>query len=379
MTEEVSHYFQHDLSTFKILSDLVSDADTSLVASTQLIFGISENYMKKESSVAIKEFYDLYMSKNQKREEFSNEVNKEVDEMVREIEETGTATEDDGRKARRLALSALQKKLEGLITLDQGIRSEILPALNTIQFAATLRERLTGQLYVLDQLMKTSPSLNPEVLAETWMTSVQSLSVPEDVEILFSKLFPSDSENEDSGLQYEKLTAGIKFYLDQLVKWATIESERTTDFIFKCIEGVTKNFLRVSQISSTSRNALSALEGSLSEVVKSTEANRARIVGAVEHLSVLSRENAELREVIDPLSGALQFQDRLRQNLENIAKVAIYWMGKRSEEPEDVTTYGLALLKCATMESERNIMANEIPTLAEHVKASMPESDMMLF
>ena len=131
-----------------ILGELGTAATGRAAACTESIFKLSTNYVTKPAFDALSGFYELYFSKSDSLDSQKVDVNAEVDALFEAAVlamaqgDTSVVREDEVRRQERLALAALQKRLEGLIVLDQGIKEEILPALSSMQFEDAVRQRL---------------------------------------------------------------------------------------------------------------------------------------------------------------------------------------------------------------------------------------------
>lgn len=138
-----------DQTVVAILSELGIAAVNRAAHSTAAIFQVSSNYVTKPAYEALLGFYELYFSKHDPLDQQKVDVNAEVDALfeaaVRAMNQGNidAVTEDESKKQERLALAALQKRLEGLIVLDQGIKQEILPAIASMQFEDAVRQRLS--------------------------------------------------------------------------------------------------------------------------------------------------------------------------------------------------------------------------------------------
>jgi hypothetical protein len=138
-----------DQTVVAILSELGIAAVNRAAHSTAAIFQVSSNYVTKPAYEALLSFYELYFSKHDPLDQQKVDVNAEVDALfeaaVRAMNQGNidAVTEDESKRQERLALAALQKRLEGLIVLDQGIKQEILPAIASMQFEDAVRQRLS--------------------------------------------------------------------------------------------------------------------------------------------------------------------------------------------------------------------------------------------
>ena len=139
----------NDLFT-KILGDLGAHAIDSAAACTNSVFNLSKEYMSKQAYESLRKFQQLYLKTTAEVDAQKNAINNEVDDIFEAAQanlKAGKAADSDiveneERKKERLGLAGLQKQLEGIITLDKGIRAEIVPAINSIQFEDAVRQRI---------------------------------------------------------------------------------------------------------------------------------------------------------------------------------------------------------------------------------------------
>lgn len=167
----------------------------------------------------------------------------------------------------------------------------------------------------------------------------------------------------------------MKVYVDKLLEfsnvsltWCSREAEQGTERVTKAIDQLLENIARVSQVSQDSLDALDQLKSMLQHV------NQQNLKQLQNSLSVLSKQNSEIDSFIQPIMQSLQFQDRLRQNLENIVKMLNVWMKNRDGMPElctdeDMRNFGNLLLKTTTMKRERDVIRAAIPGLEPEAEA----------
>ena len=142
-----------DLAMVGIIGDLCSGAIQNASSAVQSILEISANYIDSDAKSALIEFRSLYIGNEDVGRE-SERVNDGVDNLIEELQtkmEMGedlssiSSSEDSGldELARnRMALAALQKRLEKIISLDDAIKVKLLPILTSMQFEDLIHQRL---------------------------------------------------------------------------------------------------------------------------------------------------------------------------------------------------------------------------------------------
>ena len=116
---------------------------------TGSIFTLTSKYLNQSEFEVLQQFYDLYFVPSEEVEKKKDAINQEVDDLFSMLqgqmsrgEELSVPDEDEAKKQARLSLSAIQKKLESLITLDGGIRDQVLPALSSMQCEDAVKQRV---------------------------------------------------------------------------------------------------------------------------------------------------------------------------------------------------------------------------------------------
>lgn len=159
----------------------------------------------------------------------------------------------------------------------------------------------------------------------------------------------------------------IHFSQDSM-QWCAQESEKSTRVISDMLDMILAESKRVSNLSQESLQAVKAMQTSLNSMM---QGHPAMNLGALlKSLHVLSQEHQEIQGVINPIIESLQFQDRLRQNLENLGKMMDAWMTTRSRilqnghfQESDFVEFGKVLMANTTMGEERDAIRRHIAGL----------------
>ncbi len=132
-----------------LITKLSVDCIDKAAACTEQVFLISKDFLDEDSTVLLQEFYDLYFASAQ-MEQRKKDMNDSVDDifdLVKENIDSGRPADQnlkvaDEAEQERLGLAGLQKRIEGLIAVDAGMRNKIIPALSVMQFEDAVRQRL---------------------------------------------------------------------------------------------------------------------------------------------------------------------------------------------------------------------------------------------
>lgn len=161
-----------DSAFLSVYGELAQGAMDVAAQATQEVFQLSNSYLSQSANDLLKQFYALYFGDGEVATR-KEQINKEVDDLFDQIQaqvDAGCAVdvqENDAAKKERLGLSGLQKQMEGLITLDKGIREKILPAIYSMQFEDMVRQRLEH----LVKMWQSRPKAEDAEVLATYCTS----------------------------------------------------------------------------------------------------------------------------------------------------------------------------------------------------------------
>ena len=137
----------------EIIRDLLEDTIHNASEAARQILNMSGQFLNESAQNALRDFHSLYFSGSTELDSEKDRVNADIDTMFDTIAanlQQGASTEEirqmihedaDAKKA-RLSLSGLQKQLEGIVSLDKGIRERLVPVLGTMQFEDHITQRI---------------------------------------------------------------------------------------------------------------------------------------------------------------------------------------------------------------------------------------------
>jgi hypothetical protein len=161
----------------------------------------------------------------------------------------------------------------------------------------------------------------------------------------------------------------------QSMGWCIAESEKEAGRIYGIVKDIVDDLKRRSQMSEKSIESIKKLEKAIAQTIDEKQ-SKIQMNDILTQLHVLKGDDEEVYRLINPIVESLQFQDRLRQNLENISKLSKLWMTHRSEngsigiKDEELIEFGALALKCTTSQDERTIIRKHIKGLPEEQKVA---------
>lgn len=168
-------------------------------------------------------------------------------------------------------------------------------------------------------------------------------------------------------LTIDQLVERLHSFSQKTLEWCAEESEVSTARVTVAIDLLLKNTARVSEISAESVAAIQDLQKAIS--IRFVDKKPENFTKLLQNLEALAGEHAEVQNVIQPIIQALQFQDKLRQNLENAVRMLPVWIEFRKNLPMRITSeklqeFGKAIMTKTTMISERDVVRAHIDGLA---------------
>ena len=147
-----------------------------------------------------------------------------------------------------------------------------------------------------------------------------------------------------------------------------LDAERSVETLANIINIIFADVTRVSKMSDEALQALQKLQRVLKKnmELEKGESHSDALPGLLQVLKKLSTENIDIQEHIMPIIEALQFQDRMRQQLENAGKMLFVWRTARmlfptaGMEPEKLSEFCNQLCKLTTMPEERKALREAI-------------------
>ena len=181
-------------------------------------------------------------------------------------------------------------------------------------------------------------------------------------------------------MHQQKFHGKFTEFSEKSMRWCAKQSEDSVEATTTILNILLQDASRVSKMSTDTLQAMDTFKKAISGTAKmEPDEKTKKIIGA---LKALSSQHLEISDFASPIIETLQFQDRIRQNMENLAKMTKAWMLQREMEVGDnassadvLKNFGEVLIKCSTMKSERDVVRKSI--------AGMPEEqvteDVMLF
>jgi hypothetical protein len=156
------------------------------------------------------------------------------------------------------------------------------------------------------------------------------------------------------------------------------DSDQAVRAVSSVIEILFADSNRISKMSADTLSVMKGLESAVTNV--GPEVSTGTLKTLIVTLSGIAKEHRAANEMLMPIIEALQFQDAIRQQMENLGKVMDLWLLSRQDlgtnpSAEKLQAIGEQLLKLTAMQSERDIIRAHIQGLPAESKSD----DLMIF
>ena len=160
-------------------------------------------------------------------------------------------------------------------------------------------------------------------------------------------------------MEIEKFIAFCKASLE----WCGRESEKSTNMIMDVLSNLSTEVGRIGAMSEESRAALENLKSELkSGKTQAEQRPKSRLYSLSKSIAQINDQFSELGDAVNPIIRALQQQDRISQNMQNIERMMSKWFEVKDQKLSPVE-FGNLLMDCTTMDSERDILHKHIDGL----------------
>ncbi len=392
----------------KIFGDLSADLLKSVQSATQQILDISSGFLNDDISNALNDFHNLYFN-NAELDTHKESIDKNVDDIIEFIQNNHEVHNDEAQKvlsqidndqlvASRLSLSNLQKDMESLVVLDEDIKGHVIPILHSLQFEDQLSSNLTTvttawqyfieEIYAKDGYDSSAilTSIYDKLMSEK-LRAIFCQQVLKTQEELGTTLPEETVENFicslDSQDPQQDFLVRMEQFCNNVLKWGSDDSASSVDLIMGIVETVQVKAEKAGDFTDTTKEAFANLGEIAMGFNNPHKRNSTRIMISLMQNRLSANEN--IHDLVQPIMTAMQFQDRIRQNMENLSSMMVLWLSIRSEldektcsiDDQTLEDIGTRLLSNMTMTSERNIIKLHIPQVAD--KDAPPDEEIELF
>lgn len=165
-----------------LVKDLQMAATQNATLKVNQILAVSSNYLSESNHEKLKMFHEMYFAPSNTLENQKSSMNTVVDDIFEQAQAMAGQNMseeeivkglkfDETQEKDRLQLSGLQKKLEALISFEEGLKEQLTPVMNSMQFEDAMRQRVEHVVEMFDLIVKNRVIQDP-ARSETLVTDL---------------------------------------------------------------------------------------------------------------------------------------------------------------------------------------------------------------
>ncbi len=384
---------QYDSTFTEVFSGLSDLLLKNVQSSVKQVLDLSENFLNEDVSKAIHDFHHLYES-SVDIHSYKDQIDQNVDKLIdfiqnnsntdaKKEEELLNQFDDEQISASRLSFAALQKDMEALITLEEDIKDKVMPILHGLQF----EDQMSSNIRALDKSLKGLLELlyNGESTFDADKAAhfvLDNLHSAKEREFFIFHVFHQDFHYDaDEGLLDGLLHTGdlgvqeflrrIQQFASASLQWCNEQSAHAVSAIMDIITCVQERAESIENFSAETQETVDQLR-KLTANTQFHEAGKETTRFLINNLQNKLAVDDKINYLIKPIITAVQFQDRICQNMANMSGALEAWLTSRATiiqtsptEEDPILTLGEQLMNIMTMPEERDIIREHIEGLPE--------------
>ena len=369
------HLIEYDNLSIKLLSALANNALGNISSSAGKMLDVACLFFDKDLSEALLNFHKLYLE-NSQLDEQKDDINQQADAIFEAAQSNSAAqvnvnfNPDSQQKINELA--NVQKELEALIQQDAHIKQRMVPVMQCMQYEDLISNRIQ-RLIQCWQYMVSLLNSKTDVNVNQALTTFNDFLSSEDEHhkffewVLKTQYVQQDLEEVDHDID------GINTLLERLFEFSQAslndcveQTQHAFDELLILLNLVTGESDDVAYLFTDKAETLSDIKAILKKSQSLNSQQASNMIGEI--ASARSKHSEEASELIQSFMVALQSQDIIRQNIENIGHFHHCWSTcrdsmKKSEQLDEglLLGFGQELVAKMTSLPEKVIIEEFIP------------------
>ncbi len=375
---------EYDNLSINLLSKLAQNALNNISASAGNVLDVACLFFDKDTSKAISDFHKLYCEHSQLNDH-KDAVNQQADDILLAAQDPNYSFETSGKSQNlhadeQVELANIQKNLEALIQQDEHIKRRMVPVMQCMQYEDLITNRIQRLISCWSYLVSLLIDPDNINISNTLRTLDRVQSSIDEHEMFYQYVLHANYHDyidlEDHNIaQMPHNIVNFDDLLERMFKF----SQKSLN---ECIEQTQLAFdelLALLNLITGESKDVAYLFSGVDDSFDDIKAILAKYKNADQHSNNLINEIAATQEqhtdeagtLIQSFMLALQSQDIIRQNIENIARFHASWAAFREQvkcntQPNSDLSieFGEQLMGLMTSHAEREIIAINIPGMS---------------
>ncbi|MEH6347978.1 MAG: hypothetical protein V7785_22975 [Bermanella sp.] len=369
------HLIEYDNLSIKLLSALANNALGNISSSAGKMLDVACLFFDKDLSEALLNFHKLYLE-NSQLDAQKDDINQQADAIFEAAQSSASAQVDvnftDSSQQKINELANVQKELEALIQQDAHIKERMVPVMQCMQYEDLISNRIQRLIQCWEYMVSLLNSKTIVNVSEALTTFDDFLSSEDEHHRFFEWVLKTpyvqqdleevNHDIEDINTLQERLFEFSQASLNDCVE----QTQQAFDELLILLNLVTGESDDVAYLFTDKAETLSDIKAILSKSQTLNNQQASNMIGEI--ASARSKHSEEASELIQSFMVALQSQDIIRQNIENIGHFHHCWSAcrdsmKKNERVDEggLLNFGQELVSKMTSLPEKVIIEQFIP------------------
>ncbi len=369
------HLIEYDNLSIKLLSALANNALGNISSSAGKMLDVACLFFDKDLSEALLNFHKLYLE-NSQLDAQKDDINQQADAIFEAAQSSSSAQLDvnftDSSQQKINELANVQKELEALIQQDAHIKERMVPVMQCMQYEDLISNRIQRLIQCWEYMVSLLNSKTVVNVSEALTTFNDFLSSEDEHHRFFEWVLKTpyvqqdleevNHDIEDINTLQERLFEFSQASLNDCVE----QTQQAFDELLILLNLVTGESDDVAYLFTDKAETLSDIKAILSKSQSLNNQQASNMIGEI--ASARSKHSEEASELIQSFMVALQSQDIIRQNIENIGHFHHCWSACRDSMKKNervgesgLLNFGQELVSKMTSLPEKVIIEQFIP------------------
>lgn len=339
-------------------------------------------FFDKDVSAALLDLNKLYLQ-HSNLDEHKDSIDKQVDEILSAAQDPDSSEEtlhniDASNQSNTDDLANIQKDLEALIQQDDHIKQRMVPVMHCMQYEDLVINRMQRLIICWEFMVSLLNSTKQIDISSALQTFDGFLSSEDEHQKFYKHVLQIDYQPFDDHENHE--ISHVEHNIDSLNTFLERLFEFSQDSLNNCIDKtqhafdelmsllniVTGESDDVAYLFADKSESLADIHNILDKHKEGTDVEARKLIKEIE--ATRSKHSEEASALIQSFMMALQSQDCIRQNIENIGRLHHLWRTFRVNiinsdtfDGEQCKEFGNETMSRMTSHIEREIIEKHIP------------------
>jgi hypothetical protein len=370
------HLIEYDNLSMKLMTALAGNALNNISSSAGKMLDVACFFFDQDISNSLLNFHKLYLE-NGHLDEHKDDINQQADEIFAAAQglncESVKLDFDETSQKKIAELANVQKELEALIQQDNLIKERMVPVMQCMQYEDLISNRIQRLILCWEYMMILLRKPKDFDMDNALQRFHGFLSSEDEHQQFFKHVFKCEYQQQELKDVNHDMT-DINALLERIFEFSyvslndcIVQTQQAFDELIVLLDLVTGESSDVSYLFSDKNENLLDIKEVLSN--KKNDHSHDQVLNIIKEISeIRAKHSAEAAEIIQSFMVALQSQDIIRQNIENIGHVHQTWdafrpkVKSQSDLPaSDLVDFGQSLIDKMTSHPEHVIIAGFIP------------------